>query len=92
MRTPTSLQELHCQQPAAARLMHACKDSTLCRDGCDESGHDCTGAWEELTPEASFTASRACKDPMMPGTTPSTPASEHREQLAACGASGNMHL
>lgn len=34
-------------------------------------------------------ASRACKEPIMPGMTPSTPASEQREQLSGLGATGN---
>ena len=41
------------------------------------------------TPAASLMASSACRVPMTPGTTPSTPASEQRAQLAAWGLAGN---
>lgn len=41
------------------------------------------------TPAKTLMASRACKEPIMPGMTPSTPASEQREQLSGFGATGN---
>ena len=64
------------QKVASSFLQHSCTHAAVFAVLCGRDG----------------CLQQTCRVPMMPGTTPSTPASEHREQLSGRGASGNMHL
>ena len=46
---------------------------------------------ESPRPSNCLIASIACNEPMIPGSTPSTPASAHDGAISAGGGSGNMH-